>query len=314
MTQILAITFPIFAAVALGYVVVWKEWFTATDMRSLGRFVLNIALPALIFLAVAARNPLEVFQPGYVAIYALAGLANILLAFLFFRWRGTDPQRRALGIMGATCPNNAFIGYPIMLLAFPDLAGTILALNLLIENLILIPICLMLVELASAKDDQGVLGRLGPIFLNLTKMPMLIALALGVLVSLSGLTLPAPLFRTIDLLANSAVAVSLLVIGGSLVGLPLHGNRILAAQISAMKLVLHPALVAVAAFVLINAGLVTLGAELQKAAILSAAMPMFAIYTVLAQRQGLEGAASLALLFATTGAFVTLTFLLWMLT
>jgi len=314
MIAILAITFPIFAAMALGYGVVWKNWFSAQDMRCFGRYVLNIALPALIFSAVAARSPAEVFQPGYVTAYALGGLATIAAAFLLFTWRGTDPQRRALGVMGSTCPNNGFIGYPIMLLAFPDLAGVILALNLLVENLILIPICLLLVELAGTGSGQPVLPRLGRILLNLAKMPMLIGLALGLLISISGLALPEPFLRFVEMLAMSAGAVSLLVIGGSLVGLPMHGNRALAAQISATKLLLHPALVAIAAFALINTGLVTLEPALYSALILSAAMPMFGIYTVLAQRQGLEGAASLAMLIATTGSFVSLTLLMWVLT
>ncbi len=313
MSQILAITFPIYAAMALGFLVVKKGWFAPAEMRTLGKYVLNIALPALIFSAVASRSPQEVFQPGYISIYALGGLATIAIAYLLFTWRGIDPQRRALGVMGSSCPNNGFIGYPIMLLAFPDLAGVILALNLLVENLVLIPICLLLVELASAGKSQPFLPRLGRILLNLAKMPMLIGLALGVLVSLSGLALPAPFLRFVDLLASSAVAVSLVVIGGSLVGLPLHGNRSLALQISATKLLLQPTLVAVTAVALIGLGLVTLDPALHSAMILSAAMPMFAIYTVLAQRQGLEGAASLALLFATTGSFVTLSGLLWIL-
>ena len=314
MIAILAITFPIYAALALGYLVVWKGWFSAEEMRVFGRYVLNIALPALIFSAVASRSPAQVFQPGYVSVYALGGLATVALAYLLFTLRGVDPQRRALGVMGSTCPNNGFIGYPIMLLAFPDLAGVILALNLLVENLILIPLCLLLVELASGSPGHPILPRLGRILLGLAKMPMLIALALGMLVSLIGVPLPGPMVRFVDMLAVSAGAISLLVIGGSLVGLPLHGNRSLAAQISASKLLLHPALVALSATVLLASGLITLTPELHSAAILSAAMPMFGIYTVLAQRQGLEGAASLAMLTATSLAFVTLTALLWGLT
>jgi predicted permease len=314
MIQILAITFPIYAALALGYLVVWKGWFSAGDMRVLGRYVLNIALPALIFSAVAARSPVQVFQPGYVLAYALGGLGTIALSYTLFSLRGTDPKRRALGVMGSTCPNNAFVGYPIMLLAFPDQAGIILALNLLVENLLLVPLCLVLVELAGNGADQSIWARLRRILLDLARMPMLIGLALGLLVSLIGLPLPGPAMRFIDMLAVSAGAVSLLVIGGSLVGLPLHGNRSLAAQISASKLLLHPALVALAAALLLALGVITLTPELHSAVILSAAMPMFGIYTVLAQRQGLEGAASLAMLTGTSLAFVTLTALLWLLT
>jgi hypothetical protein len=72
--------------------------------------------------------------------------------------------------------------------------------------------------------------------------------------------------------------------------------------------------VALSAATLIAGGLISLSPALHSALILSAAMPMFGIYTVLAQRQGLEGAASLAMLTATSCAFVSLTLLLWLLT
>ena len=50
------------------------------------------------------------------------------------------------------------------------------------------------------------------------------------------------------------------------------------------------------------------------AVILSAAMPMFGIYTLLAQDYGHEGIASIALLGATAGAFFTLSAFLALLT
>lgn len=92
--------------------------------------------------------------------------------------------------------------------------------------------------------------------------------------------------------------------------MPLIGNRALALQITMGKLFLHPAMVFVALLVL-GTGL---SPELQAAVILSTAMPIFAIYTVFAMEHGREGVASIALLGATVGAFVTLTVLLGLLT
>lgn len=313
MTQILAITFPIYGAIALGYLVVAKGWFGQAEMRTLGKYVINIALPALLFNAVASRRIADVFQPDYMLAYGLGGLATIAAAWILFSLRGTDPQRRALGVMGSTCPNNAFIGFPIMLLAFPGQAEVILALNLLVENILLVPLCLMLMESASGKQQGSLLRQAGGILANVLKMPMIIGLLLGLGVSLTGLELPGPFTRLTGMLAASASALSLVVIGGSLVGLPLHGNRGLAAQITLTKLLVHPALVALAVFALTALGWIALTPALHSAIILSAAMPMFGIYTVLAQKQGLEGAASLAMLAATTAAFVTLNLLLWLL-
>jgi len=314
MTNIFAITFPIYAAIAIGYVLVKREWFAKDEMRTLGKYVLNLALPALIFNAVASRRISEVLHPDYILAYALGGVAVAAASYGLFSLRGTDPRRRALGVMGSTCPNNGFIGYPIMLLTFPDLAGVILALNLLVENILLIPLCLLLMELADSNQQVSPLRKIFGILLNVLRMPMVIGLMLGLVVSLSGLQMPGPMTQLMTMLAASASALSLVVIGGSLVGLPLHGNRGLAAQITATKLILHPAMVGLSVVALTALGLINLGPELRAAIILSAAMPMFGVYTVFAQKQGLEGAASLAMLGATTCAFASLNILLFLLT
>jgi len=313
MTIILAITFPIYATIGLGYFIVYRGWFSAVEMRSFGRYVMNIALPALIFNAVASRKFSEVFHPDYMLAFGLGGLATIAMAYLFFTLRGVDPQRRALGVMGSTCPNSGFIGFPIMLLLFPDLASSILTLNMLIETLLLVPICLVLMELAGNDTKQPVHRQFAGVLFNLVRMPLMIGMALGLLVSLIDISLPAPFSQFITMLAASAGALSLVVIGGSLVGLPLHGNRSLAAQVAATKLILHPTMAILAIVSLTAFGFIQLSPDMRSAVILSAAMPMFGSYTVFAQKLNLQGAASLAMLGATTGAFVTLSlFLLWL--
>ena len=90
----------------------------------------------------------------------------------------------------------------------------------------------------------------------------------------------------------------------------LQGNRLLASAIAAGKLVLHPAMVALAVLAMPLAGFAPLPDDLRIAAILSAAIPMFGVYVVLSQPYGHGGIASLALLLATAGSFVTLTALL----
>jgi len=298
---------------AIGYAAVRFGMFRQQDMRVLGLYVMNVALPALLFRAVASRPLAEVVHPGYMLTFLLGGLLTIATTYAWFTWTAPDRQRRALAVMGASSPNSGFVGYPLMLLLFPDLAGLILALNMLVENFVLIPICLVLMDL-SAKEGRHPPGRLIlSILKDLLKRPMVIGLLLGLVVSLAGWPLPASVDRLFSMLAASASALALVVIGGSLVGLPLHGNRKLAAQVAVGKLVWHPAMMALAVAGLTALGIVALPDDLRVAAILSAATPMFGIYTVLAQERGLEGAASIAMLAATTGAFFTLSLLiLWL--
>ena len=313
MVAILGITFPIYGAIGIGYWLVRAGWFSAADMGLLGKFVLNIAMPALLFRALPTRDFAQVFQQGYVLAYLGGGLATITVAYLWFALKRLDPARRALAVMGSSCPNSGFVGYPVMLLAFPDIAGIVLALNMLVENIVLIPICLVLIDFAKGQTGAGLSARLGAILLGVLRRPMVIGLLAGLAVSVLGIPVPDPFVGLLSMLADSAAALSLIAIGGALVGLPLRGNKSLAAQIAIGKLVLHPALVALAAVLVSLVGLPGLTDDLHIAVILSSAMPMFGIYVVLAQEQGLEGAASIAMLAATSGAFITLNALmLWL--
>lgn len=311
--DVLGIVFPIFAAAALGFGLVRFSVFSPSDMRVLGRYVLNIALPALLCGAIARRDLSEVLNAGYIWVFALGGLATIALMYLWVWTQGVGPARRGVAAMGASCPNSGYVGYPVMLLVFPDLAGVILALNFIVENFLLIPVCLMLMELSRPRDGRSLLHVLGAVFLNLLKRPMVLGLLAGFAISLSGLGLPGPVLRALDMLAASSSALALVVIGGSLAGLSLAGDRLLGTQIALVKLVLHPALVAGALVLLPMLGLPVPEGALAAAVVLSAAMPMFGIYPILAQEYGHEGLASLSLMLATTGAAVTLSVLLaWM--
>ncbi len=310
MLDILTITFPIFAAIALGFAMVRFGIFQPSEMRTLGKYVLNVALPALLFSAVGQRDLSEVLNIGYMSAFLLGGLATIAVTWTIFAAQGVGPTRRAIGAMGSSCPNSGYVGFPVMLLLFQDQAGVILALNFVIENFFLIPVCLILLELSRKEHHASIPKLLGALFWSVVKRPMVIGLLAGFALMLSGIELPTAANRLLDMLAASASALALFVIGGSLVGLPLKGNTALAAQITLGKLALHPALVAAAAFALPLIGLPALGGDMHSAVILSAAMPMFGIYSVLAQDYGHEGLASIALLGATSAAFFTLSALL----
>ena len=314
MGAILIITFPIFALIGVGYCAVRMGLFASSDMKVLGKYVLNIALPALLFNAVASRDLNDVLNLGYILVFAFGGLLTVAVTFAWFTFQGTGPARRAIATMGAACPNSGFVGYPVMLLVFPDLAGVVLALNMVVENFLLIPLCLMLLEASRDRQGKSLLRIAGRIILNVLRRPMVIGLMLGLVVMLSGLPVPQMVTRLMDVLAASSSALALFVIGGSLVGLPVIGQRSLAVQIMAAKLLLHPGLTAVVLVCLPFIGLPVLSGNMATAVILSTAMPMFGIYTLLAQDYGHEGIASLALLGATVGAFFTLSALLAVLT
>jgi predicted permease len=311
MLEILAISSPIYLIVLLGFVFVRCAAFSKSDIRVLGKFVTHLAMPALIFNAIAQRPVGEIFNVSYLAAYALGTLA-LIVAGMFWARRiaGLAQTTSAIRVMGMTCSNSGFIGYPILLLIVAPVAGIALALNMLVENLVIIPLMLLLAERGrGAAGERHVLRKS---FLRLLRNPLILAILAGLAVSLPGLPLPAPAARTINMFAATSGALSLFVIGGTLVGLPLRGLGKEVSPVAFAKLVLHPLLVFAAIKAVPMIGLPAIDPSLRLAAIIIAAVPMISIYVTLAQAYGEEEVSAAAQLVTTIASFFTLSGLLWL--
>ena len=301
MAFVFTVTLPIYLGIALGYLAVSLGWMDAPEVRTLGKYTVRIGVPALLFKSISHQSLGAVFNPDYLAIYALGSLASMaLVTGLAVRVLRRPFALAALEGLGASASNSMFLGYPIAVQVIGPVAGLALALCALVENLLVIPLGLALVE---TQGGQG--ARLGTLLRsnlrNLSRNPMIVAMLAGLLVSASGLALPEVLDRFVAMAASATSPVALFVIGGSLVGLQLSGIRSDIALIVLGKLLVHPLCVL---------GLVLLfppaNPLLGTAAVLFAAVPMMSIYPVLAQRQGHERLCSAALLLATLTSFLSI--------
>ena len=307
--DILGITGPIYLAIALGYFVTRRGLFSRADMQVFGKFTIELALPALLFNALSRRSVAEILNWEYLAAYAVATLAVVLGGLVW----ALRVQRKPLALgsiitMGMACANSGFVGYPVLMLTLGGtVAGVSLALNMVVENLLIIP---LLLAVAGSEGAPGQWRQaLIQTFRGLLRNPMIWGIVGGFLVSLSGLHMPEPVSRTVNLFAAASGALSLFVIGGSLVGLKPDGLRGSIALIAMGKLVAHPlAMVGVLLWLV-----PVTDPALRTAALLSCAMPMMGIYTILAQRFGHGAVSAAALLVTTVASFFTLTGLLWVL-
>lgn len=308
---ILGITFPIFALIALGFVLVSKGVFNRAALDVFSFWVMNIALPSLIFAAIASRSISSVFHPDYMILYAGSALITMAVAYLWFS-RQSDPMRRAVAVMVSACPNTGFVGSSIFLLAIGEQAGVALTLNFLVENILLVPLSLVLFELARDTHDSGhsLRHRLFQVFKSLARRPLMIAIASGLLFSALGAPLPEAGLQIFKLLGASAPAIALFVIGGSLVGQSFDGNLPLASQLAVIKLAVMP-LVTIGMILLFGQFGVELEPDLFKALLITAALPTMAIAAVFAQEAGRGAFASLSILLNTLGAFISLNVVLF---
>ncbi|MFM1949938.1 MAG: hypothetical protein RL706_1959 [Pseudomonadota bacterium] len=311
MFDILAITAPIYIAIALGYGLTRWGVFQKSDMRAFGTLVVKVAMPALLFNALSQRKVSDILNSDYVSAYALASLLTLSVS-IFWAVRVAKVSRSLSSClaMGMSCPNSGFVGYPVMLLSsgpLASVAGVALALNMMVENLLIIPLLL-----AWAETEQGQSRWQSIVWQTLKGMlynPMIWGIVLGFTFSWFEWQLTPSLSRTVSLFAQASGALSLFVIGGSLVGLAVQGMGPRVAQIAAGKLLLHPLMMlAVLVF-----WVPIQDPVLRTAALLTCAMPMFGIYPILTQKHGHDGLSAAALLVTTMASFFTLNFLLWQL-
>lgn len=307
MSSILNITLPIFLLIGLGYGLVRGGMFAPEHMRALGRIVINVALPAVIIRALSNSSVAEVFNIQYIAAYGGGSLLVLGIGLAI----GLLIRRRSLSVaairsLGMSNSNSAFIGFPVayQLLGAPAVVG--LALNAIIENVLIMPTALALAEIGQGERTsvRRVVARTA---ITLAKTPILIAVAVGMLLTLTGVGLPVPVARAVDMVANMAAAGSLLVIGGSLVGLQTKGLATTISIIGAGKLLLHP--------LVVLGGITLVGMDdpdMRATALVFAAAPMLSIFPLLGARYGEEGPCAAALLATTVASFFTLSAWLWL--
>ena len=146
MLSVLAITIPIYACVAVGHVAVRRGLLSRSDMRVLTTFVISISLPCMLFLAIGTRPVGDILNPTYLAAYALGSVLAYAVGYGYGRLRGAGPAGRAFDGLGMSGSNSGFVGYPLLLLTLPDVAGLVLGLSMIVENLLVLPLMFLLAE------------------------------------------------------------------------------------------------------------------------------------------------------------------------
>jgi malonate transporter and related proteins len=304
--DVLAITGPIFLLIGLGFAAVRFRLYPGAGLPALGNFVVRFALPAMLFKSLAERSIAEVMNPRYLAAYAVGSLLVFGAGLAWARWaRGQRVDAAAMTGMGMSCANSAFVGFPVALQVVGPEAAVALALTMMVENFLMIPLCLGLADSASHRHDPF-WKAMARSLAGLRTNPIVMAIAAGFAFALAGIGLPGPVARGVDMLAGASAAVSLFYIGGTLVGLRVGTMLAQVFVVSLGKLALHP-LAVLAALLAVG----PVAPPLQIAAVLFACAPMLGIYPLLGHKYGQQGVNAASLLVCTVAAFVTIGAVIW---
>ena len=312
---VFAATFPFFALIALGYLAARRGLMPLEAIPGLNVFVLYFALPCMLF-RFAAGTPLAQLLDGRVAlVWGVAALAMVALATATARRAGHSWNDAAFGALVAAFPNTGFMGVPLLAaLMGPAVAGPVIV-TIAFDMVLTSSLCIALSRLDVHEGGvaaQAVRRALGGIVRN----PMPWSMVLGAVASALQWKLPAPVDRTVGMLADAASPAALFTIGAVLARSALRA-RDEGAQapwgmalrdllpVVGFKLVVHPLLIVglVAALAAAGTGLSPLAGA---ALVLTAALPSASNVSMLAERYGADtGRVARIILWTTVVAFLS---------
>ena len=236
---------PVFALIGVGTVAARCGVFDASVTDALNRFVVWLALPALLFGATARMSFADIDHPGFAAAIGAGMTLTFALSLLLDRGCGKRLADRAIEGLDAAYGNTGFLGIPLGLGLFGDAILPALVISTLLTACVLFAFAIVLIEfdLATARGAAPRRGRmLGRVLGSLARNPLLVSPVAGGLWAATGVPLPLPADRFVTLLAAAAGPCALVTIG-----LFLHQQRERAndrevARLVALKLVAQPAL------------------------------------------------------------------------
>lgn len=155
---VITVTLPIYLSIALGYIAVRCGWIQPAEIKALGRYTVVIGVPALLFRGISHQTLGSVFNPDYLAVYVLGSFtAMAVVTLLARRVRGRSLSLAGLQGLGASSSNSMFIGYPIAVQVFGPAASVALALCMLVENIVVLPVGLALADADATGGRRSVM-------------------------------------------------------------------------------------------------------------------------------------------------------------
>jgi malate permease and related proteins len=205
---------PILLAAGLGF------WFARRfdpDPRTLSRIAIYLFSPALVFQA-SANSTLQPGEIGQILVFvALLFVVIALLGHvLASTQRALNPATQSAFILSVLMANSGNYGLSFVEFTFGQEGLQIAVLVVVMTSIMSNTLGIYLASAGTASVRQGII--------NVLKVPMPYATALGFLVKFAGIELPLPVMRSVDLLSQAAVPIMIVLLGVQLAQISLRGE------------------------------------------------------------------------------------------
>jgi len=237
--QQLEVSAPLFVLVLAGYLLAASGRWPKSVSDALAKFVFAAAVPALLFRLMSDLSRL----PPVDARLLIAFFGGCLIVFVLGRliglWLfGLNGVQQSVFALGGIFANNVLLGVPIARASLGEAAMPSVALVLVFNSLTLWTLVTVSVEWAR-RGELSVRG-FGSTLRGVLTNPVVASVLAGAAFGLTGLRLPGLIDRPLELLGQSAIPLSLIVLGMGLAEYGIREGWREALGITGMKLLVQP--------------------------------------------------------------------------
>jgi malonate transporter len=294
MTAIVDSFFPLIALIGLGWLCRRRGFIGPSAARELTLFVVWLALPSLLFEAIANASLRQLWQPQFVVACGV----SMIVPFVVVAWwqpKSLDFVDRCLDGFGATYANSGFIGIPLSALLLGKAALIPATVMVLMTAVLVFAVGIVLLEIGGGTAASP-MASVRKAARAVARNPLVLATVLGMAWSAIGVPMPEAPHRVLELLAGAAGPCALVSIG-ALLAEPAPPGRtpVSIAPVVIAKLVLQPVICAGLAF-----GVFDLPRVWATTAVLLSALPTGTGPFMLAEFYGRDVARASRIMFVTT--------------
>lgn len=239
---LLDVTLPVFLVIGFGYLAVLLKLFPDSGVDGLMKFTQGFAIPCLLFRAISTLDLGQTFQwPLLLSFYTgatcgfFAGLFGA--RFLFGRpW----PDAVAIGFC-CLFSNSVLLGLPITERAYGAAALNANYAIVAIHAPFCYAVGITAMEIVR-HGGAGIFRTIVAVANAMFRNSLMIGIAAGFAVNLTGTALPGVLTDAVDLMVRAALPAALFGLGGVLVRYRPEGDLVTVLFVCGVGLILHPAI------------------------------------------------------------------------
>jgi len=268
MFTVLSVIGPVFALVALGYISVRLKLYPEAGVGGLIGFVNNFATPCLLFQAMLRVDFGSTFNPKYLFSFYIGAFICFAISFAIARYLFKRRAGESVAVgFSAYFTNTVLLGLPIIQRAYGDDALPLLFAIVGFHAPLLMSFGMIVMEFAR-RDGEPLGKAVSQSLIRVFRNPLLIGISLGILMNLSGVSLPTIIDDATKMMATAVLPAALFGLGGALVQYKLRESWGQALISSLLKLVIHPLIALIFTHYIFDLSL-----DLVRVAVLTAAMP-----------------------------------------